>query len=381
MVPVSMNKNIPFCAGLGHAIHSKNCSPAPDLLLREPTFQRAFLLPRSFFHRHRYPEISHSGDPYLGGVRCDRLEHVAIPRRTCLFCFAGDLHLIIHVTPSSIPMATEFGRIWSPRAADAWIGEQARLLPVSVLRFWVFRGFDSGRILIIRGGILMSMQRISRKLWVDEWWIYYGLTHESLYSDMGFETLDLNCLWTAIPRNGRSVSHCTALYWATLSFAAYARWWVDKVLPKPLVWYVVFVCLLVFVGRLSLIVICLFSMQGDFRPAREIRLPWFPKPRYTHEAPVCYVAPTSQLLRIGSQMQEVWGSNPRLGGLGVSPFKGSGGISALQARASGLQSSRQGIPSGPKRLLRFKRADNARAKVRLHSPPAKEVALASSHPQ
>lgn len=48
-----------------------------------------------------------------------------------------------------------------------------------------------------------------------------------------------------------------------------------------------------------------------------------------------------------SQMQEVRGSNPRLGGLRVSPLQASGGISTLQSRASGLQSTTQGIPSGP----------------------------------
>ena len=52
--------------------------------------------------------------------------------------------------------------------------------------------------------------------------------------------------------------------------------------------------------------------------------------------------------RIGSRMQEVWGSNPRLDGSRVSPFQVSGGISTLQSRASGLQSTTQGIPSGPK---------------------------------
>ena len=37
--------------------------------------------------------------------------------------------------------------------------------------------------------------------------------------------------------------------------------------------------------------------------------------------------------RIGSQMQEVWGSNPTLAGLRVSPFKASGRIGTLQSRA------------------------------------------------
>ena len=47
-------------------------------------------------------------------------------------------------------------------------------------------------------------------------------------------------------------------------------------------------------------------------------------------------------------MQEVWGSDPRLGGLRVSPLRASEGIGTLQSGASGLQSTTQGIPSGPK---------------------------------
>ena len=47
-------------------------------------------------------------------------------------------------------------------------------------------------------------------------------------------------------------------------------------------------------------------------------------------------------------MQDVWGSNPRLDGLQVSPLQASGGISTLQSRAFGLQSATQSIPSGPK---------------------------------
>ena len=43
-----------------------------------------------------------------------------------------------------------------------------------------------------------------------------------------------------------------------------------------------------------------------------------------------------------TQMQEVRGSNPRLGGLWVSQLQASGGISTLQSRASGLQSTTQG---------------------------------------
>ena len=49
-----------------------------------------------------------------------------------------------------------------------------------------------------------------------------------------------------------------------------------------------------------------------------------------------------------TQVQEVRGSNPTLGGLWVSPFQVSGGMGTPQSRASGLQSTMQGIPSGPK---------------------------------
>ena len=59
------------------------------------------------------------------------------------------------------------------------------------------------------------------------------------------------------------------------------------------------------------------------------------------------VAPIAQSLRIGSQMQEVRGSNPRLGGYGLVNSKPLGGINTLQTMASGLQSTTQGIPSGP----------------------------------
>ena len=41
-------------------------------------------------------------------------------------------------------------------------------------------------------------------------------------------------------------------------------------------------------------------------------------------------------------MQEVWGSNPRLGGLHVTTFRVSGGRSTLQSRASSLQITSQG---------------------------------------
>ena len=65
------------------------------------------------------------------------------------------------------------------------------------------------------------------------------------------------------------------------------------------------------------------------------------------------VASVAQLRRVGSQMQEVRGSNPRLGGLRVGQFQASGGIGTLQSRASDLRSATQGIPSGPKQVLRL----------------------------
>ena len=55
------------------------------------------------------------------------------------------------------------------------------------------------------------------------------------------------------------------------------------------------------------------------------------------------VAPIARLARVGSQMQEVRGSTPRLGGSGVSPSQASGGMGTLQSRASGLQSTARGI--------------------------------------
>ena len=54
-------------------------------------------------------------------------------------------------------------------------------------------------------------------------------------------------------------------------------------------------------------------------------------------------------LRVGSQMQGIRGSIPRLGGSRVRQLQASGGIGTLQSRASsGLQSTMQGIPSGPR---------------------------------
>ena len=57
-------------------------------------------------------------------------------------------------------------------------------------------------------------------------------------------------------------------------------------------------------------------------------------------------------------MQEVRGSIPRLGGLRVSQLQASGGISTLQSRASGLQSTTQGNSVRTKRLLRVKQQKN-----------------------
>ena len=48
-----------------------------------------------------------------------------------------------------------------------------------------------------------------------------------------------------------------------------------------------------------------------------------------------------------ANQQEVRGVHRGLGGSSVSPFQASGGISTLQSRASGLQSTTQGIPSAP----------------------------------
>ena len=54
-------------------------------------------------------------------------------------------------------------------------------------------------------------------------------------------------------------------------------------------------------------------------------------------------------------MQEVRGSNPRLGGLRVSQFQVTGWISTLQSRVSGLQSTTRGNSiRTTKRLLRVK---------------------------
>jgi len=55
-------------------------------------------------------------------------------------------------------------------------------------------------------------------------------------------------------------------------------------------------------------------------------------------------APIAQWLRIRSRRQEVRGSSLALGGARVSQLHASGGISALQSRASGLRSTTQGNP-------------------------------------
>ena len=67
------------------------------------------------------------------------------------------------------------------------------------------------------------------------------------------------------------------------------------------------------------------------------------------------VAPIAQLAEGSARMQEVSGLNPRLGGLGVSPFQASGGIGTLQSRDCGLQSTTLGnFIRTTKRLLRVK---------------------------
>jgi len=86
-------------------------------------------------------------------------------------------------------------------------------------------------------------------------------------------------------------------------------------------------------------VLSMISNTQSFVSAPESGLcPWNAWPRLTSRV----VAPIAQWLRIGSRMQEVRGSSPRLGGLGVSPFKASGGMNTLPCRASGLQSTTQG---------------------------------------
>ena len=54
------------------------------------------------------------------------------------------------------------------------------------------------------------------------------------------------------------------------------------------------------------------------------------------------MAPIAWLGGSRTRMLEVLGSIPRLGGLQVSPFQASGGISILQCRISSLQSNQQG---------------------------------------
>ena len=64
--------------------------------------------------------------------------------------------------------------------------------------------------------------------------------------------------------------------------------------------------------------------------------------------------PVAQSAEGSARMQEVSGSNPRLGGLGISPLQAFGGRGTLQSSASGLQRTTQGIPSRPKITVRVK---------------------------
>ena len=65
--------------------------------------------------------------------------------------------------------------------------------------------------------------------------------------------------------------------------------------------------------------------------------------------PAIPVAPTAQLAEgLALKCRRPGVRIPGWVGLGVSPLQVSGGISALQSRASGLQRTTQGIPSGPK---------------------------------
>ena len=85
------------------------------------------------------------------------------------------------------------------------------------------------------------------------------------------------------------------------------------------------------------------------------------------------VAPIAPLVNVGSQMQEVWGSNPRLGGLGVSHLQASGGISALQSEASGLQSTMQGNSIRIKKALQ---RQSQQTNLHLHNTCALPPSLA-----
>ena len=94
-----------------------------------------------------------------------------------------------------------------------------------------------------------------------------------------------------------------------------------------------YVCMYVCVYMYVCIYIHTYRSREESGPRR------FPK-HQVHMAE--RVLPTAQLAEGSARMQEVSGLNPRLGGLGGSPFQVSGGISALQSWASGLQSTTQG---------------------------------------
>ena len=47
-------KTTPFACALAMRPSSRNCSPAPDLVLSERIFQPVFLSRGVFFHRHRH---------------------------------------------------------------------------------------------------------------------------------------------------------------------------------------------------------------------------------------------------------------------------------------------------------------------------------------
>ena len=77
----------------------------------------------------------------------------------------------------------------------------------------------------------------------------------------------------------------------------------------------------------------------------------------------------AQLLRIGSQMQEVRGSNPRPGGLRVNKLQASGGIGALESRASGLHSTTQGNSIRTKNTPPSRKQQERHREVELSSGP------------
>ena len=83
-----------------------------------------------------------------------------------------------------------------------------------------------------------------------------------------------------------------------------------------------------------LIILILKITAGEFNPSKIEVL------RLT-DGPNCSVATVSDVRCRRS------GVRIPLGGLRVNPFQVSGGKGTLQSRASGLQSTTQGIPSGP----------------------------------